>query len=138
MNLKQHAASISRFRLNCRVICVRPSVLTELMESRPEIVENCFSSGVATVAAIVSGLAPARLAETTMVGKSTGGRSLTDSDRYPMKPKIRMPIITRVVVTGLRMKSPDMFRTTPSPLAALRALYSPRRLHPALPSAWLL
>ena len=35
-----------------------PCVLVELMESTPAIVENCFSSGVATEAAIVSGLAP--------------------------------------------------------------------------------
>ena len=32
------------------------------------MVENCFSSGVATEAAIVSGLAPGRLADTEMVG----------------------------------------------------------------------
>ena len=32
--------------------------------SRPSMVENCFSSGVATEEAIVSGLAPGRLAET--------------------------------------------------------------------------
>ena len=34
----------------------------------PAIVENCFSSGVATAAAIVSGLAPGRLALTVIVG----------------------------------------------------------------------
>ena len=32
------------------------------------MVENCFSSGVATEEAIVSGLAPGRLAWTWMVG----------------------------------------------------------------------
>ena len=35
----------------------------------PAMVENCFSSGVATAEAIVSGLAPGRLAVTWMVGK---------------------------------------------------------------------
>ena len=40
----------------------------------PAIVENCFSSGVATDAAIVSGLAPGRLAFTWIVGKSTVGQ----------------------------------------------------------------
>ncbi len=45
------------------------------------MVENCFSSGVATAAAIVSGLAPGRLALTLIVGKSTFGRSLTGSRR---------------------------------------------------------
>jgi hypothetical protein len=45
------------------------------------MVENCCSSGVATAEAIVSGLAPGRLAETEMVGKSTLGRSLTGRER---------------------------------------------------------
>ena len=45
--------------------------------SIPAIVESCFSSGVATAAAIVSGLAPGRFALTLIVGKSTDGRSLT-------------------------------------------------------------
>ena len=43
---------------------VLPWPLFELMEVTPAIVENCFSSGVATEAAIVSGLAPARVALT--------------------------------------------------------------------------
>jgi hypothetical protein len=46
------------------------------------MVENCFSSGSATADAIVSGLAPGRLAFTAMVGKSMAGRSLTGSSRY--------------------------------------------------------
>jgi hypothetical protein len=45
------------------------------------MVENCRSSGVATADAMVSGLAPGRLAATWMVGKSTLGRSLTGSRR---------------------------------------------------------
>ena len=56
-----------------------PSVLVELIESMPAIVENCFSSGVATEEAMVSGLAPGSEADTEMVGKSTLGRSLTGS-----------------------------------------------------------
>ncbi len=47
------------------------------MLSMPAIVENCFSSGVATGGAIVSGLAPGSVALTVIVGKSTFGRSLT-------------------------------------------------------------
>ena len=38
------------------------------IESTPAMVENCFSSGVATEEAIVSGLAPGRFAETWIVG----------------------------------------------------------------------
>ena len=53
---------MSRSRVNCSVICVTPSALVEVIESMPAMVENCFSSGVATEEAIVSGLAPGRLA----------------------------------------------------------------------------
>jgi (2R)-3-sulfolactate dehydrogenase (NADP+) len=75
------AASMLRFRLNCRVIWVEPTVLTEFMSSRPSIVANCFSSGSATEEAMMSGLAPGSEAETTMVGKSTFGSAATDSSR---------------------------------------------------------
>ena len=52
------AASMLRFRTKVMVIDVAPEVLLELIESIPAMVENSFSSGVATVEAIVSGLAP--------------------------------------------------------------------------------
>ncbi len=51
-------------------------LLIDVISSMPAMAENAFSSGVATVAAIVSGLAPGRLALTVIVGKSTVGRSL--------------------------------------------------------------
>jgi hypothetical protein len=47
----------------------------------PAIVENCFSRGVATAAAMVSGLAPGSWAETWIVGKSTLGSEETGSRR---------------------------------------------------------
>ena len=53
---------------NWIVICETPSALTDDIESMPAIVENCFSSGVATAEAIVAGLAPGRPAETLIVG----------------------------------------------------------------------
>jgi len=59
------------------VMLVCPRELVDVIESMPAMVENCFSSGVATEEAIVSGLAPGREALTKMVGKSTFGRSLT-------------------------------------------------------------
>ena len=62
------AASMSRFMVNCRVICVEPCMLVEFIVSMPAMVENCFSSGVATAAAMVSGLAPGMFAETEIVG----------------------------------------------------------------------
>ena len=79
----------------------------------PAIVENCFSSGVATADAIVSGLAPGRLALTVIVGKSTVGRSLTGSRRYAVMPKKRIPVITSTVVTGRRMNSSEKFMAPP-------------------------
>src|SRR5689334_22067948 len=56
------AASISRSNTNCNVILVLPRALEEVIESSSGTVENCLSNGVATDAAIVSGLAPGRLA----------------------------------------------------------------------------
>ena len=53
-----------RLRSNCSVMFVLPSELVELIEFRPAMVENCFSSGSATADAIVSGLAPGRPAPT--------------------------------------------------------------------------
>ena len=75
------APSILRSSTNCRVMLVLPRPLSEVMESRPGTVENCRSSGVATEAAMVSGLAPGSEACTWSVGKSMFGRSLTGSER---------------------------------------------------------
>ncbi len=75
------AASRFRDRLNWRVIWLEPTPEVEFIESRPAMVENCRSSGVATEEAMVSGLAPGREAETWRVGKSTFGRSETGSSR---------------------------------------------------------
>jgi hypothetical protein len=66
----------------------------------PAMVENWRSSGVATAAAIVSGLAPGSDAETWIVGKSTFGRSLMGSPRKAPMPKRTIPIMIRVVMTG--------------------------------------
>src|SRR5258708_32709377 len=82
---------ILRLRLNWRVICVKPSVLIEVIESRPSMVENWRSSGVATAEAIVSGLPPGRLAVTTTVGKSTLGGSLHQREREAVNPQSRAP-----------------------------------------------
>ena len=57
------APSISRLRSNCRVMLVLPWPLFEVIESRPAMVVNWRSSGVATADAMVSGFAPGRLAD---------------------------------------------------------------------------
>src|SRR5262245_19195553 len=99
------AASMLRSSENWIVIWVSPCALVDVMESTPAIVENCFSSGVATADAIVSGLAPGSEAVTWMVGKSTFGRSFTGSARYASMPNTTMPAMSSVVMTGRRMKS---------------------------------
>ena len=70
-----------RSSVNWIVIWVMPCALVDVIESMPAMVENCFSSGVATAEAMVSGLAPGRVAVTWIVGKSTLGRSLTGRKR---------------------------------------------------------
>ena len=120
------APSRSRERLNWSVIEVEPWADEELMLSRPAIVVNCFSSGVATDDAIVSGEAPGRDAETWIVGKSTFGRSETGRSRYAITPKTRRLAITSVVMTGRRMKISERFMTS-----------SPRRPRPRPPRSSL-
>src|ERR1700730_14982020 len=73
------APSIARLRLNWSVIEVEPRPLTEFIEARPGMAANCCSSGVGTADAIVSGLAPGRVADTLIVGKSTLGSAETGS-----------------------------------------------------------
>ena len=94
-----------RSSVNCSVMLVPPSALDDVMESRPAMVENCFSSGSATAAAMVSGLAPGSVALTWMVGKSTLGRSLTGNRRYANTPKIRIAAMISVVVMGRRINN---------------------------------
>src|SRR4051812_48083527 len=98
------AASMSRSSENWMTICVSPRLDVDVMLSTPAMVENCFSSGVATVAAIVDGLAPGSTADTVIVGKSTFGRSLTGSCLYATMPKNRMATMTSVVMIGRLMK----------------------------------
>ena len=73
------APSMLRLSSNCKMMVVCPRVFTEFMEVMPAMVANCFSRGVATEEAMVSGSAPGRLATTWMVGKSMAGISETGS-----------------------------------------------------------
>jgi hypothetical protein len=61
-------ASMLRASVNCTVICVVPWVFWELMLCTPAMVENWRSRGVATEAAMVSGLAPGSSAFTWIFG----------------------------------------------------------------------
>ncbi len=62
------AASIGRLRANCSVMLVDPRELEDDMLSMPAMLENAFSSGVATDEAMMSGLAPGSAAWTLIVG----------------------------------------------------------------------
>src|SRR4030095_12086087 len=98
------------------------------------MVENWFSSGVATDAPIVSGLAPGSCAVTSSVGKSTFGRSLTGSERYATAPKSAMAAINRLVAIGRRMNPSEIFMIGASRRRAGGARRSRRyssRLHEA-------
>src|SRR5271170_4569518 len=102
------AASILRLRSNCRMTLVEPMALTEVICVTPAISENWRSSGVATFDAMVSGLAPGRLALTWMVGKSTWGRAATGRLKKATSPKTRKAAAISEVATGRRMKGLDM------------------------------
>ena len=71
------------------VMSVPPWVLVEFMLVSPAIAENCFSSGVATEEAIVSGDAPGRPAWTLIVGNST----CELLEKYPNKAGICRSVI---------------------------------------------
>jgi hypothetical protein len=86
-----------------------PRKLLDVIDVMPEIVENCLSSGVATEDAIVSGLAPGKLAETWIVGKSTLGNALTANLLYPVSPDTIMAQVSNVVKTGRLIQNSEMF-----------------------------
>src|SRR5215468_9542018 len=94
------AASILRLRSNWSVIEVDPRALVDVIVVTPAMVENWRSRGVATADAMVSGLAPGRLADTRIVGNSTLGRSLTGSARYATTPNRTMANISNEVAIG--------------------------------------
>jgi hypothetical protein len=61
------------------VIEVDPRVLLEVISVTPAMRLRLLSRGVATAEAIVSGLAPGKLALTDIVGNSTCGKGATGS-----------------------------------------------------------
>ena len=88
---------------------VEPSWLDDVISVTPEIRPNCRSSGVATEEAIVSGLAPGKLALTFMVGKSTWGSGETGRKRNASPPAIKSAMVSSEVATGRRMNGAEMF-----------------------------
>ena len=62
------ALSTVRVKSNCKVMRVLPRLELDVISFTPAIAPKALSSGVATVAAMVSGAAPGRLAVTEIVG----------------------------------------------------------------------
>jgi hypothetical protein len=102
------APSRSRFSENCRTRVVEPATLVDVICSRPGISANCCSSGVATVAAIVSGLAPGSDALTCRVGKSTSGMGATGNCGQATRPSSITAIDRRTVAIGRRMNGSEI------------------------------
>src|SRR5207248_7425190 len=75
---------------------------------------RCRSSGVATVVAIVSGLAPGICAKTEIVGKSICGNGATGSLKNANRPASARPIVRSVVATGRSMNGLDRLTKCPS------------------------
>ncbi|GFM84726.1 hypothetical protein PSCICO_01250 [Pseudomonas cichorii] len=79
----------------------------------PAMVPSERSSGVATLEAMISGLAPGRLADTTITGKSMFGKGATGSSLKLTAPSSMIARLSRTVATGLRMKGAERFMLQP-------------------------
>src|SRR5215218_3514068 len=101
------AALMSLSRSNCTLMRVDPCELHDVISFTPAMVPSARSSGVATLDAIVSGLAPGRLALTEMTGKSTCGSGDTASNVNATAPASTMDRLSSVVATGRRMNGDD-------------------------------
>ena len=96
-------------------IVVAPSALNEVSWLTPGICANCRSSGAATDEAMVSALAPWKLAVTWMVGKSTCGNGATGRNGKETRPTKASAVISSVVATGRRMNGSEMFTSCSLP-----------------------
>src|SRR6185437_2672020 len=94
------APSMSRERSNCSVTRVEPTELFDVISFTLGIVPRRRSSGVATLVAIVSGLAPGMFALTEMTGRSTCGSEATGSAKNAPMPASAMPAVSSTVPIG--------------------------------------
>ena len=106
-----------------------PTPLEEVMSSTSAIAPRWRSSGVATLLAMTSGLAPGRLADTKIAGASMRGSGATGSRVKAAAPHSATPAVNRMVATGLAMNGAEMFKSgsprTVRPPAAGRGPASP-------------
>ena len=92
---------------------VAPSPLNEVVCVTPAIWPNCRSRGVAIEDAIVSGLAPASVAVTWTVGKSTCGSGATGSSGNAATPINASAPISSDVATGRLILGSERFTQPP-------------------------
>src|SRR5712672_3790855 len=96
-----------RLRSNWMVMALVPCDELDDIDEMPAIVDSWRSMIPATEAAIVSALAPGKVAGTAMVGKSTLGSADTGNRRKPNTPKAMIDAVISVVITGRRMQSSE-------------------------------
>ena len=77
-----------------------PKLLVDVISVTPAMWPNWRSRGVATDEAMISALAPGKLAPTEMVGKSTCGSGETGRTSKAIAPAMAMAIVSNVVATG--------------------------------------
>src|SRR5438105_754104 len=109
------APSIFLERPNCKVMRLEPTLLDEVISVTSAMTPRCRSSGVATVVAIVSGLAPGICASTEIVGNSTCGNGDTGSLRKANRPASATPSVNSVVATGRSINGVERLTTAPLP-----------------------
>src|ERR1700733_15279316 len=97
---------------------VVPTPLVEVISSTSEMAPRWRSNGVATVAAMTSGLAPGSCADTNMAGTSTRGSGATGNSVNATTPHNATPSVNNVVATGRLMKGADIFTPDPPPAAS--------------------
>ena len=97
-------------------IVVAPSVDCEVIWVMPGTWPNWRSSAAATEVAMVSALAPEKVACTWMVGKSICGSGATGRNGKAAIPTKASAAISSEVAIGRRMNGSEMF-TTPLPRA---------------------
>ena len=103
------------------VTLVEPKDEREVISVTPAMLPSARSSGVATVAAMVSGLAPGSEALTEMVGMSTCGSGAIGSKPKASMPANATPSVISVVATGRAMKGAEMFMPNPGQRHAAHA-----------------
>src|ERR1700716_2495477 len=114
------AASMLRLRSNWMVMTLVPCDELDDIDEMPAMVDSWRSMMPATEAAMVSALAPGRVAVTAMVGKSTLGSADTGSRRKANTPKAMIEAVMSVVITGLRIQSSESVIASCSGLARPR------------------